>query len=246
MTLWRCLLILALAWTTPALALDRDALLDEANVLLLPRERVIPPLTLIDQDGQPFDTRSLQGRWHILFFGFTACPDICPTTLSDMRRLFGQLPSDTRGRLQLVLITADPERDTPQQLKTYLDYYRAGFSGLTGKWSNYSSCPGRLACRSCRRTRLRATTASATAAIWRWWAPTAPCVGTFAPHSCSMDCSERYRGSSIPSTEQAADVDCEAISGNPECRPAHRPERRPHRSTAASVPPGCRPRTSER
>ncbi|MUT72973.1 SCO family protein [Stutzerimonas frequens] len=133
MTLWRCLLILALAWTTPALALDRDALLDEANVLLLPRERVIPPLTLIDQDGQPFDTRSLQGRWHILFFGFTACPDVCPTTLSDMRRLFGQLPSDTRERLQLVLITADPARDTPQQLKTYLDYYRAGFSGLTGE-----------------------------------------------------------------------------------------------------------------
>lgn len=133
MTLWRCLLILALAWTTPALALDRDALLDEANVLLLPRERVIPPLTLIDQDGQPFDTRSLQGRWHILFFGFTACPDICPTTLSDMRRLFGQLPSDTHERLQLVLITADPARDTPQQLKTYLDYYRAGFSGLTGE-----------------------------------------------------------------------------------------------------------------
>lgn len=132
MTLWRCLLILALAWTTPALALDRDALLDEANVLLLPRERVIPPLTLIDQDGQPFDTRSLQGRWHILFFGFTACPDICPTTLSDMRRLFGQLPSDTRERLQLVLITADPARDTPQQLKTYLDYYRGGFNGLTG------------------------------------------------------------------------------------------------------------------
>ncbi len=133
MTLWRCLLILALAWTTPALALDRDALLDEANVLLLPRERVIPPLTLIDQDGKPFDTRSLQGRWHILFFGFTACPDICPTTLSDMRRLFGQLPSDTRERLQLVLITADPARDTPQQLKTYLSYYRAGFSGLTGE-----------------------------------------------------------------------------------------------------------------
>ncbi len=133
MTLWRCLLILALAWTTPALAMDRDALLDEANVLLLPRERVIPPLTLIDQDGQPFDTRSLQGRWHILFFGFTACPDICPTTLSDMRRLFGQLPSDTRERLQLVLITADPARDTPRQLKTYLSYYRAGFSGLTGE-----------------------------------------------------------------------------------------------------------------
>ncbi|EPL63573.1 Sco1/SenC family protein [Stutzerimonas stutzeri B1SMN1] len=130
--LWRCLLILALVWTTPALALDRDVLLDQANILLLPRERAIPPLELVDQDGQRFDTRSLQGRWHILFFGFTACPDICPTTLSDMRRLFSQLPKETRDQLQLVLITADPARDTPQQLKTYLDYYRGGFNGLTG------------------------------------------------------------------------------------------------------------------
>ncbi len=130
--LWRCLLILALAWTTPALALDRDVLLDQANILLLPRERAIPPLELVDQDGQRFDTRSLQGRWHILFFGFTACPDICPTTLSDMRRLFSQLPKETRDQLQLVLITADPARDTPQQLKTYLDSYRGGFNGLTG------------------------------------------------------------------------------------------------------------------
>lgn len=108
--LWHCLLILALAWTTPALALDRDVLLDQANILLLPRERAIPPLELVDQDGQRFDTRSLQGRWHILFFGFTACPDICPTTLSDMRRLFSQLPKETRDQLQLVLITADPAR----------------------------------------------------------------------------------------------------------------------------------------
>ncbi len=130
--LWRCLLILALALATPALALDRDVLLDQSNILLLPRERAIPPLELVDQDGQRFDTRSLQGRWHILFFGFTACPDICPTTLSDMRRLFSQLPKETRDQLQLVLITADPARDTPQQLKTYLDYYRGGFNGLTG------------------------------------------------------------------------------------------------------------------
>lgn len=130
--LWHCLLILVLALATPALALDRDALLDQANILLLPRERAIPPLELVDQDGQRFDTRSLQGRWHILFFGFTACPDICPTTLSDMRRLFSQLPKEIRDQLQLVLITADPARDTPQQLKTYLDYYRGGFNGLTG------------------------------------------------------------------------------------------------------------------
>lgn len=128
----RSLLILALAYVTPSFALDRDALLDQANILLLPRERAIPQFELVDQDGQPFSNPSLQGRWHILFFGFTACPDICPTTLSDMRRLFSQLPAGVREQLQLVLLSADPARDTPQQLKTYLSYYRAGFIGLTG------------------------------------------------------------------------------------------------------------------
>lgn len=132
MMLRRSLLVLALACTPPGFALDRDTLLDQANILLLPRERPIPQLKLIDQDGQPFSTSSLQGRWHILFFGFTACPDICPTTLSDMRRLLSRLPPETREQLQVVLVSADPTRDTPEQLKGYLSYYRAGFSGLTG------------------------------------------------------------------------------------------------------------------
>lgn len=129
--LLRSLLIGMLAF--PAFALDRNALLDEANLLLLPRERALPAIELIDQDGQPFTTEALRGRWHILFFGFTACPDICPTTLSDMRRIFGQLPSEMREQLRLILVTADPARDTPEQLKTYLGYYRAGFTGLTGE-----------------------------------------------------------------------------------------------------------------
>ena len=131
--LLRSLLIGTLAFAFPAFALDRNALLDEANLLLLPRERALPALELTDQDGQPFTSEALQGRWHILFFGFTACPDICPTTLSDMRQVFAQLPAEVRERLQLVLITADPARDTPEQLKTYLGYYRAGFLGLTGE-----------------------------------------------------------------------------------------------------------------
>ncbi|AGA87062.1 SCO family protein [Stutzerimonas stutzeri] len=130
--LQRSLLILALACVSPSFASDRDTLLDQANLLLLPRERAIPEFELVDQDGQPFTSASLQERWHILFFGFTACPDICPTTLSDMRRLLSQLPADTRERVQLVLLSADPARDTPQQLKTYLSYYRAGFVGVTG------------------------------------------------------------------------------------------------------------------
>ena len=121
-----------LALCSPSFALDRNALLDEANVWLLPRERPLPSVELVDEHGQTATTDSLRGRWHLLFFGFTACPDICPTTLSDMRRLFGQLPPTVRERLQLTLVSADPARDTPEALRTYLGYYRAGFKGLTG------------------------------------------------------------------------------------------------------------------
>ncbi len=124
--------VLLVTFCASSFALDRNALLDDANLLLLPRERPLPTIELINEQGQAVRTDSLRGRWHLLFFGFTACPDICPTTLSDMRRLFGQLPSDVREQLQLVLITADPARDTPEVLRTYLGYYRAGFQGLTG------------------------------------------------------------------------------------------------------------------
>lgn len=126
------LLGLLIIFYSPAFALDRNALLDEANLLLLPRERQLPTLELIDEQGNAFSTDSLHGRWYLLFFGFTACPDVCPTTLSDMRRLFKQLQPEIREQLQLVLVSADPARDTPEALRTYLGYYRAGFRGLTG------------------------------------------------------------------------------------------------------------------
>ena len=126
------LLGLLIVLCSPAFALDRNALLDEANLLLLPRERQLPSLELIDEQGNTFSTDSLRDRWYLLFFGFTACPDVCPTTLSDMRGLFQQLQPDIREQLQLVLVSADPARDTPEALRTYLGYYRAGFRGLTG------------------------------------------------------------------------------------------------------------------
>lgn len=115
------------------LALDRNALLDDANILLLPRERQLPNLEFVDEQGQAVTTDSLKNRWYLLFFGFTACPDICPTTLSDMRQLLAQVPPDVGEQLQLILLSADPERDTPEALRTYLGYYRAGFKGLTGE-----------------------------------------------------------------------------------------------------------------
>ncbi len=125
---WLCLLAV-----TVSQAADRNSLFDDANLLLLPRARPLPTFQLVDEQGQRVTADTFKGRWHLLFFGYTNCPDVCPTTLSDMRRLLAQLPVHTRQQLQVVLVSADPARDTPRVLRTYLAYYRAGFKGFTGK-----------------------------------------------------------------------------------------------------------------
>lgn len=110
---------------------DTAAQLD-AGIVMLPQGRDIPDVTLTNQDGKPVSTAELEGQWNLLFFGYTFCPDICPATLAELRHLRGKLPDDVKQRLQPILVSVDPERDTPEQLKQYLDYFGAGFIGLTG------------------------------------------------------------------------------------------------------------------
>ncbi|MDO8902284.1 MAG: SCO family protein [Phenylobacterium sp.] len=91
------------------------------------------PFELVDQDGRTVDQSILEGRWSVVFFGFTYCPDICPSTLQSVAAAQDQL--GPRGAdLQTVFISVDPERDTPEQLKTYLslDAFPDGVIGLTG------------------------------------------------------------------------------------------------------------------
>ena len=114
---------------------DPTVLLD-AGIVLLPQSRSLPALELLDQNGQAVQTDQLKGQWSLLFFGYTYCPDICPATLAQLRQLQGQLPEATRERLRMVLVSVDPKRDTPEQLKKYLDYFDAGFLGLTGEEAN--------------------------------------------------------------------------------------------------------------
>lgn len=111
--------------------LDTAELLD-AGIVLLPQGRDMPDLTLTNQDGEAVSMAQLEGRWNLLFFGYTFCPDICPATLAELRQLRGKLPEEARQRIQPILVSVDPERDTPEQLKKYLDYFGAGFIGLTG------------------------------------------------------------------------------------------------------------------
>jgi len=90
--------------------------------------RPAPTLRLTDQDGRPFDLASLRGAPVFVYFGYTHCPDVCPTTLADLRaaiKLAG-VPA------KVVFVTIDPERDDAAAMKQYVDYYHAGYTGLTG------------------------------------------------------------------------------------------------------------------
>ena len=86
--------------------------------------------TLIGQDGQVVTNADLAGRPYLVFFGYTHCPDFCPTALFDISAIFKELGPDKR--ITALFVTVDPERDTPDVLKTYLENFNSRIMGLTG------------------------------------------------------------------------------------------------------------------
>lgn len=94
--------------------------------------RPLPDFALTDQHGAPMGKAGLLGRPSVLFFGFTHCPDVCPTTLSRLVAVYRSLPPAQRARLRLVFVSVDPMRDTPSRLATYLHGFTAPIMGLTG------------------------------------------------------------------------------------------------------------------
>ena len=95
------------------------------------RESIGGPFTLIDQDGTPRTDADFRGKLMLVYFGFTFCPDICPTDLLQMALAVDQL-GKTGETVQLIFITVDPERDTPEHLKPYMSLFHPRFIGLTG------------------------------------------------------------------------------------------------------------------
>lgn len=120
---------------------DKVALLD-AGIVLLPQSRGLPGLSLTNQDGQAQAVDQLKGQWSLLFFGYTFCPDICPATLAQLRQLKGMLPAETQAKLRVVLVTVDPHRDNPEQLKKYLGFFDPAFMGLTGAQEDLQKLAG--------------------------------------------------------------------------------------------------------
>lgn len=106
-----------------------------ATLMVLPEPKVIADFDLLDGAGQPFSLENLEGKWTLMFFGFTNCPDVCPSALYDLN-LISEALDKSRGDEspghQVVFVSVDPERDTPEKLSEYVAYFNPDFIGVTG------------------------------------------------------------------------------------------------------------------
>ncbi len=102
--------------------------------LFWPDPKAVGPFELVDHGGTPFDLARLEGKWTLMFFGYTHCPDVCPVTLSVIKQAYGVLEREgvDVADLQTVFVSVDPERDTLDHLREYLGYFDPRFVGVTG------------------------------------------------------------------------------------------------------------------
>lgn len=104
------------------------------NGTLFSTDYKIKPFELIDDNGKAFTIKNLKGSWSLLFFGFTQCPMMCPSTLSELNKAYDLLKKENffGKSLQIVFISVDPEHDTPAVLKKYISSFNSSFIGVTG------------------------------------------------------------------------------------------------------------------
>lgn len=118
-------------WAAKALLQHALPAVDELAATRFPVARPLQPFHLVNHLGTPFDNRSVQGYWSFLFFGYTHCPDVCPTTLAVLNSVAQKL-GDLSIPLHFVFITVDPQRDTPEKLASFVTYFNQQFIGVTG------------------------------------------------------------------------------------------------------------------
>lgn len=97
-----------------------------------PRE--LAKVDLVDQFNQPFTEEQLKGKWTLTFIGYTFCPDVCPTTLSELKRIYPQIKQIEQDiPVQILFISVDPQRDTPDRMKEYVAFFNSDFIGVSGR-----------------------------------------------------------------------------------------------------------------
>ena len=125
---------LAGAWLTTQLTPGPDAPehggAGELAADALPR--TVEPFELTFADGSPFTEAALDGGWQLVFFGYTHCPDVCPTTLHNLQRTVGLLEERGAGLPEVVFVSVDPARDDREQLGQYVRFFRDDFRAATG------------------------------------------------------------------------------------------------------------------
>ncbi len=99
--------------------------------VLLAESRTLDPFELTDHSGASFANEDLRGQWHLVSYGFTTCPDVCPSALSELASFVDRLEPAYREDLQVLFYSVDHGRDTPAQLDSYLSFFNQDFIGLT-------------------------------------------------------------------------------------------------------------------
>jgi protein SCO1 len=113
--------------------------LRETGALVYDRPVELSPFRLEDHRGQPYTQESLRGKWSLIFFGFTNCPDICPLTMHELRRFYtSEQATPWRDDTEVVLVSVDPFRDTPARVGAYAAGFHQDFVGVTGEYSEIS------------------------------------------------------------------------------------------------------------
>jgi protein SCO1/2 len=124
--------IVAAAGAAAALYWRHPPPVELATGTLLSPSRQLADFSLIDSAGRDFGTANLRGHWSFMFFGYTNCPDFCPATLSTLAALNKRLRTENAAVVpQVIFVSVDAKRDTPEQLAKYVPYFDPGFIGLT-------------------------------------------------------------------------------------------------------------------
>ena len=114
----------------------RTMSVDELRIngaVVFDKPRIIKDFTLVDHNGKPFDLSRLTGYWTLIYFGFSHCPDICPTTLADVNRMLEHVNAEVAEHTEVVMVTVDPDRDTVDILSQYVPFFNETFIGVTGE-----------------------------------------------------------------------------------------------------------------
>jgi protein SCO1 len=125
------LTIIAIAVAATLVLLNRPPSPPQIQGVLLPQARKLPDFRLLNHHNRVFTNEDLKGRWHLVSYGYTSCPDICPTTLSQLALVTRQLEKQGRSDLRVLFYSVDHRRDTVAQMASYLPFFHPDFIGLT-------------------------------------------------------------------------------------------------------------------